>query len=106
LAPSRLHHGWTDLVLPLIHSLLDPQQASHIAPTKTWRFHMPVESHKKAADHHDVAAKSHRAAADTHGKDDHKAAHGQSEKAHEATTKAQESSKQAHGKSESKNKAK
>jgi hypothetical protein len=67
---------------------------------------MPQETHKKAADHHDAAAKSHRMAADHHSKDDHKAAHGQSEKANDATTKAQESSKQAHGKSESKSKAK
>ena len=67
---------------------------------------MPRDSHTKAAEHHDEAAKSHRAAADQHGKDDHKMAHGQSEKANTASVKALDSAKTAHTKSATKSGAK
>jgi hypothetical protein len=60
---------------------------------------MPVASHTKAAEQHDIAAKAHKAAADLHGKGDHSAAVAKSSSAHESGKHAVTMSTEAHGKS-------
>ncbi len=64
--------------------------------------HMPQDSHKKAAEHHEIAAKSHRTAAEHHEKGDNKVAAEHATKAHEHSTEAHKHSTEAHAKSAAK----
>ena len=60
---------------------------------------MPVGSHKKAAEHHEIAAVEHKAAADLHEKGNHSAAMEKSTQAQGCCDTAHKSSTDAHGKS-------
>lgn len=60
---------------------------------------MPVASHTKAAEQHDVACKAHKAAADLHSKGDHTGAVAKSLSANTSGKDAAQMSAEAHGKS-------
>jgi hypothetical protein len=60
---------------------------------------MPVASHTKAAEHHDMAAKTHKAAAALHTKGDHAGAVETSKAASDHGASAVKSAKDAHEKS-------
>ena len=71
------------------------------APTMYRSILMPIASHTKAAEHHEIAAKAHKAAAELHGKGDHAAAIAKSTAAHSSGEHAQKQSAEANGKSAS-----
>jgi hypothetical protein len=56
---------------------------------------MPNNSHRRAAEFHDLAAHANRAAAVYHGKEDHQAAHEHSKGALEYSNKARQRSEEA-----------
>jgi len=60
---------------------------------------MPNDSHRKAAEFHELAAHAHRAASVHHGKEDHQTGHEYSKQALEHANKALQWSQEAHGKS-------
>jgi hypothetical protein len=62
---------------------------------------MPGDTHRIAAEMHEMAAHAHRVAATHHGKEDHLAAHELSRQALDHATKAFEQSQEAHRRSAS-----
>jgi len=60
---------------------------------------MPNESHRRAAEFHDLAAHAHRSAAAHHDKEDHLTGHEHSVQALEHAKTAWQSSQEAHSES-------
>jgi len=60
---------------------------------------MPQDSHRRAAEFHDLAAHAHRVAAVHHDKEDHLTGHEHSRQALEYATKAYQASQEAFEKS-------
>ena len=60
---------------------------------------MPQDSHRRAAEFHDLAAHAHRVAAVHHGKEDHQTGHEHSKQAMEHSARAYRHSQEAHQKS-------
>jgi len=61
---------------------------------------MPNDSHRRAAEYHELAAHAHRAAAAHHGKEDHLTGHGHSKQALKHANKTFHWLQEAHRKSE------
>jgi len=85
------HHGYPDYSNP---KTARPKPA---IPPEVIR--VPNDSHRRAAEFHDLAAHAHRAAAVHHAKEDHQTGHEHSKQAMEHAIKAFHLSEEAHRKS-------